>query len=88
MFRNGFGHQYVLKGGAFARDLERAVVIASFVFVIEVNEQALHMRVFVSDLLGEYENTPIHEAVVDLQDLGIPLFGRQKLQRIGRCQPR
>lgn len=71
-----FRHQHILEGGAFARDLEGAVLIAPLVLVIKIDEQRLHPRVFIHDFLGQEEQAARQEPVRNtLNDLVTALTG-------------
>ncbi len=47
---DGLRYEYVLQRGAFAADLQGAVVVASLVLVVEIKQQFLHVFVLIKHL--------------------------------------
>ena len=48
---NCFRDQNIFQSGSLATDLESAVVVSTFVLVVQVDEQLLYLIVFIDDLL-------------------------------------
>ena len=55
MRRDGLRHQHIFERNSFTADLECAVIIATFVFMVKVNEQLFHVRILVDDFFRQHQ---------------------------------
>lgn len=60
--RDGLGDQYIFERSPLTGNFKGAVVIAALVFMVEFNQQGLHVSVFVDNLLGQDQEAAIVEA--------------------------
>ncbi len=60
--RDGLGDQYIFERSPLTGNFKGAVVIAALVFMVEFNQQGLHVSVVVDNLLGQDQEAAIVEA--------------------------
>ena len=73
MRRYGLGHEHVLERRAFARNLQGAVVIASLVLMMELDQQLLQLGVLVDDFLRQDEYAARIQPVRDRPDYRVAI---------------
>ncbi len=77
---HGFRYQDVFESSALAADFQIAVCILPFEFMMHLDQQFLHLGIFLSHFLREYENAAVDQAVVDPADHGVALLEGKELK--------
>jgi len=77
-----FRNQHIFEGGALAGNFEPTVMVAAFVFVVQVDQQLFHACVLIDDLFGQDEDTTVGHAFVDFPDHRLAFLDVEELQRV------